>query len=391
MEKGNVLVIGNSGVGKSTLINAVLGENCAITSWGTHGTTKKLELYEPANENVPFRLIDTIGFEPNLIQEQRAIKAVKDWSKDCAKKGHEDNQINVIWFCIEGTKRKLFAKEIQQLSRATSMWESVPVIVVITKSYSMPERESNIEMVYQAFAMQKKHGNNLRKVIPVVAQIYQINDTAYAAPDGITELIDETNRLMPEGKKAAETDLSKFVLNRKRVLSQAVVTTATAAAAVVGAVPIPFPDGLILTPTEAAEINAISRIYGIKQDNESKKFLKGIVELGTVGVAAKTLISVLKAIPGINLAASVLNAVIAGVVVATLGEGSIYVFEQIYLGKKTVDDIDWVKQIFDSKLSDTTADKVKPILEKLTDSSSKKDVTAAIAQIVPLFFKKEDK
>ena len=32
------------------------------------------------------RLIDTIGFEPSLIQEQKAIKAVKDWSKDCAKK-----------------------------------------------------------------------------------------------------------------------------------------------------------------------------------------------------------------------------------------------------------------------------------------------------------------
>ena len=42
MERGNVLVIGNSGVGKSTLINSVFGENLAKTGWGTSGTTDKL-------------------------------------------------------------------------------------------------------------------------------------------------------------------------------------------------------------------------------------------------------------------------------------------------------------------------------------------------------------
>ncbi|WP_198031353.1 GTPase [Jeotgalibaca sp. PTS2502] len=45
MKRGNVLVIGNSGVGKSTLINSVLGGEKAKTRYGTSGTTDKLELY----------------------------------------------------------------------------------------------------------------------------------------------------------------------------------------------------------------------------------------------------------------------------------------------------------------------------------------------------------
>ena len=161
MKLGNVLVLGNSGVGKSTLINAVLGENKAKTGWGTTGTTTKLELYEPENEDIPFRIIDSIGFQPGRMQQRRAIRAVQKWSKDCAKKGHEDNQINVIWFCVEGTSSKLFPETIKNLTRSAAMWETVPVIVVITKSYSVPERQQNIEMVYNAFATQKKHGSNV--------------------------------------------------------------------------------------------------------------------------------------------------------------------------------------------------------------------------------------
>lgn len=44
--KGNVLVLGNSGVGKSTLINAVIGDTVAKTSFGTRGTTSELAVYE---------------------------------------------------------------------------------------------------------------------------------------------------------------------------------------------------------------------------------------------------------------------------------------------------------------------------------------------------------
>jgi len=319
MEKGNVLVIGNSGVGKSTLINAVLGEVVAETSCGAEGTTKELKIYE--NSELSFRLIDTAGFEPSWLKEFQAIQAVKKWSKESATGKKNDKRINAIWFCVDGTSRKLFGKTISNLSAATRMWESVPVIVVITKSYSVPERNENIEMVQEAFARQKVT-KNLKTIIPLVAATYVLNDAAYAAPEGVTQLIDQTNGILPEGMQAAEQDIYRYKLKRKNIMAQSVIGTATTAGAIVGAVPIPFADAVILTPTEVVEVNALGVVYEIGKDEKSKRFINSIIEVGTVGAAAKASISAIKAIPGINIAAAALNAVIAGVFVAIIGETS---------------------------------------------------------------------
>ena len=327
-------------------------------------------------------MIDTIGFEPNYLKERRAVGAVRKWSRDCARKGGENGRIDVIWFCVDGTRSKLFAEDIRRMTRAVSMWKTVPVIAVITKSYSVPDREKNIEMIRKAFEGQKKIRNNLREIIPVVAQIYTINDTAYAPPDGIPQLIDATNALMPEGSRAAAHDLAQFILNRKRVLAQSIVGAATAGAVVVGAVPLPVPDGVILTPTEVMEVNSLAKVYGIEGKAGSKHFLNSIIEAGTVGMVAKSIINMLKAIPGVNIAASVLNAIIAGVIVAVIGEGSIYAFEQIYLGKKSVEDTDWVKKIIESRITETVIGKAKPILEKVSGSSDKKELLQAVVELV---------
>lgn len=372
MERGNVLVIGNSGVGKSTLINSVLGDEKAKTGYGSSGTTDKLEIYE--SEEVAFRIIDTVGFEPSLVKGWKAINAVKKWSKESAKNGKEDSEINVIWFCVEGTSSKLFPKTIKDLSKATAMWETVPIVVVITKSYSVPERTQNIEMVSNAFAKQKRYSKNLKHIVPVVASTYTLNDTAFAAPEGITELIDVTNELMPEGIKAGAHDIYNFKLKRKKGLAQSIVALSTTAAVTVAAVPISLADALILSPIEVAQINGLAQLYEINKDEDSKQFLNSIVEVGTVSTAAKAAISALKAVPGINIAASVLNAIIAGAIVAAIGEGCIYAFEKVYTGEKSIEDIDWVKKVMESKLSPQFIENVTAVAEKISKSSNNKDV-----------------
>lgn len=157
-------------------------------------------------------------------------------------------------------------------------------------------------MVHHSFANQKQR-KNLRMVIPVVASIYVLNDSAYVAPEGV---------------QAAEKDISAFKRNRKRVLSQSIAGVSTAAGVVAGAVPIPVPDAALLTPIEIAEINALAQVYGIHKGEECKRFFDSIVEIGAVSVVAKAVINARKAIPGIGLAASVVNAIIAGCFVAAI-------------------------------------------------------------------------
>lgn len=384
MEKGNVLVIGNSGVGKSTLINAVLGDEKAETGYGTSGTTEKLEIYE--NNEIPFRIIDTVGFVPSAVKQRRAIHAVKKWSKESAKKGNKDSKIDVIWFCIDGTARKLFPETIKALLRATAIWKNVPIIVVITKSFSEPERAENIAMVEEAFTDKKKAFDNLKGTIPVVASIYRLNDTAFAAPEGIAELINITNEYIPEGIKASEKDIYTFNLKRKRALGHGIVGVSTTAAVTIGAAPVPFADALILSPLEIGQVNALARLYGINKNEQSKQLFNSIVEVGTVSIAAKTAISALKTIPGINLGAGVINAIIAGAIVAAMGEGSIYVFEKIYTGEKSVVDIDWVKKVMEAKLSNQFIQNVVEVIEKMAKNADIKDMNKCVASLLVMLF-----
>ena len=359
MDKGNILVIGDSGVGKSTLINAVLGEEIAESGFGDKGTTKELKVYE--SDVLDFRIIDTVGFEPSFFKRMEAINAVKKWSKNAIKEGKENSDINVIWFCVEGTSSKLFPEAIKSLSKATSIYPSVPIIVVITKSYSKPERERNMQMVKEVFEKQK-NTKNLKGIIPVVAMIYEIDEEQFVAQEGITELIDMTYELIPEGMQAAKKDIEAFKLNRKRSFAQTAIATFTLSAVAIAAIPIPLSDAVLLTPLESGEINAIAKIYGIKNDKNSKRFIASLVEAGTVGVAAKAAINALKAIPAINLAASVINAAVAGAIVLGIGEVCVYIYEQIYLGNKSLDDVDWINKIIESKLNKKIIEKINMIV-----------------------------
>lgn len=60
LQKVNLLVVGKSGTGKSTLINTVFGEEIVQTGVGKP-VTDQISLIE--KDDFPVRIYDTVGFE----------------------------------------------------------------------------------------------------------------------------------------------------------------------------------------------------------------------------------------------------------------------------------------------------------------------------------------
>ena len=64
-----------------------------------------------------------------------------------------------------------------------------------------------------------------------------------------------------------------------------------------------------------------------------------------------------------------------------IGEGTTYIFEQIYFGKRSFEDIDWVTKVLQSKLSNEFIEKVKTIISKTGNQTDSKKTANLISAI----------
>ena len=346
--KMNVLVLGNSGAGKSTLIKAISG--IAVQTGVGEGNTQKIEVYE--SSTWPIRCIDTKGFEYSKLEQFKTIWQVKKFTREQVALSQADQDagvgIDAVWYCIEGTARRTFSYNIQMMNQAIRKWKNVPVFVAITKSYSEADIVENIEAVRNAFAKNKHI--NLQGIIPVVAEAYQINEETVVTPRGIEVLCSATLERSDMALSISDENKKRMILEQKRFTANALVTGATTAGIVVGAVPTPFADSLILVPLETGLTKGILKIYGVEFTGELVTSIVGSTAITNVARAA---LSALKTIP--NVAGSVLNAVVAGFFVAALGESVIALSEALYLGKVDREKISSAVDFVSEKLTSNPA------------------------------------
>ena len=233
-------------------------------------------------------------------------------------------------------------ENLKILNSITKFFKSVPVIIVITKSYSQPERKENIEMISNALSKYEK-SINLKDIIPVVAEAYTIREDTVIEPDGIVDLIENTSEMIPDlekGTSDAITNYKNVLLNRQ---IDAYISACVASAVTVGAVPIPFADTPVLILIHTSMMVCIGKMYKI--DRSLKDVAKILASEIGVSSLAKSSISLLK--PFIP-ATVVLNAIVAGLYTYFIGQGAKMISKKIKDGELSIDDIDSIRNIFES-------------------------------------------
>lgn len=344
--KINVLILGTSGCGKSTLINSILEANEAPTGVG-EAVTKEIAIYQ--NDALPFRMIDSVGYEYGLFKPNRIKRDIAKFCKEGVKTADVEKLIHMIWFCIDGTIKRIDQEVIGYIKSVTNDWKNVPVFVVFTKSYSAVEVEENISMAKAAFEKynesHKRKQINVKDIIPVVAKEYQINDSVTVPPMGLDELVSRTIELAPEAKQISKDAIKDIDLKMKNTMANALIGGATTAATAVGAIPIPIPDAAILVPIQSGMLASVAKIYGIRDKDDANEIIDTIIKVGGTTMGGKALLNALKAIPGLNVAAAVLNATVAGSITLAAGEISNVLFQKAYTNEIELKNIDWNKEI----------------------------------------------
>ena len=169
---GYVAIIGRPNVGKSTLINRILGQKLCITSRRPQ-TTRHRVLGIKTTEQSQLIYVDTPGLHSN------GIKAMNRYMNRAAAASIED--VDVILFVVEGMK---WTDEDQQVLKRIRNDAKCPVVLVVNKVDKVADKA-----VLLPHLQHLSEQYDFATVVPISAR-KGVN---------VEELETEISKLMPEG------------------------------------------------------------------------------------------------------------------------------------------------------------------------------------------------
>lgn len=287
----NVLICGKTGVGKSTLINAIFGADVAATGNGVP-VTLGTEYY--THDRLPLGVFDTQGFETGESGDQILDRLAAEVRSRAD--GPISDQVHVVWYVVRAPDRRFENSQAEFVERLAAM--GLPVIVVISQ---VAVRDGHIhpDAVELAAAIESRQLPTRPGPAPILTNA---RVDAWVTPElhGLHELLDATAGVIPESVRAALEAAQRIDLQRKRRRARIIIRTATTAAAGTCAVPLPIADAAALFPVQMGMLAAISAAYGIPTPSSRlvQAFGGIVVATGASTVGRYLAGTIIKLVPG---------------------------------------------------------------------------------------------
>ncbi|HSP79771.1 MAG TPA: DUF697 domain-containing protein [Myxococcaceae bacterium] len=310
----NIVIAGRSGVGKSTLVNAIFHGRIAETGQGRPVTR---EAREYTKEGIPASIIDTRGLEMAGFRE--TVKELEELIRSRARDEDAARHLHVAWLCIGEDSRRV---EDGDLEVAEMLSRYMPVVGVITKVRSDQGFRAEVERLLP----------QVRNVMRVRALAETDDEGHTLQPRGLVELVDLTMELVPEAHRNAFAAAQRVSIEQKRKRAHGLVMAAATTAAAIGATPLPFADAALLVPTQVAMLAGVSGVFGLPL---TEAFLSTLVSASLTGLGAtftgQSVVSgLLKLVPGAGtLVGGLISASVAATLTTLFGQAYVAVLSRL--------------------------------------------------------------
>ena len=322
----NLAVIGGTGVGKSSLVNAVFGRDLAKVGKGMP-VTRGVQYYSDDSLGI----WDIEGFE--IGSSTPPAEKLRGHLQEIRK--HSANQpVSVVWYCVKANDDRLTPADIAMIRELDAA--RLPVILVLTKvdwgKNPITGKRAVPKDVEKFVEWLEKPVDGQGEPITIPYERVILTSTrdrnGKGSGHGLGELVTETLALSPEDEKDAFRIAQRLNLPWKREMARPVIRTAAALAATAAATPIPVADAVALAPIQLGMMGKIATIY----DLELKSMMSAgaLAQLGVQFAGQALVRSAIKVIP---IAGNVLNAGVATALTVATGEGWMRVCEQVHTGK----------------------------------------------------------
>ncbi len=339
----NLAIFGKTGVGKSTLINAIFGEEVARTGIG-EPVTRGSHLY--LDKFGHLGIVDTQGLEVG--RDSKEILADLAKAMNTMRRLPLSEQIHVAWYCIRGMDRRFEEAEADFIRRLDEM--GLPVLVVLTQ---VPCR-------WDADGRSHHHPDTVLLAEQIMAHRLPIAGgrpfMTYARADdfagqpayGLREVLDATFRVAPEGVHGALVVAQEIDYDRKAEEARKYIVAAAGSAAAAAATPIPFSDATLLVPIQLGMMARIAQLYKIKFERAALMAVVSATAATQAGRAAFT--GLLKMVPGAGtVVGGVVGAGVASTFTYAMGQAWLTICQRVVkgtLGSGGLVDNDQLRDVF---------------------------------------------